>query len=171
MKMSQSYPVSYEDISPESSGIRRSDGFGEPSSQGLSCVGFTLLEVLVSLTVLAVGAALTLSLISGSLGNIRKVQMRTRTIEHAQTVMELALLDETVQRPTAFNGDFEDGTRWSVRVDEYVLPEVQPALQNRQGQNIPIKLLRYTVEMISPSSNAPDYHLQTLKLVRAQTEE
>jgi hypothetical protein len=85
--------------------------------------------------------------------------------------MELALLDETIQRPTAFNGDFEDGTRWSVHVDEYVLPEVQPALQNREGQNMPIKLLRYTVEMISPSANAPDYHLQTLKLVRAQTEE
>ena len=71
--------------------------------------GFTLLEVLVSLAVLSVGVALTLSLISGSLGNIRKVQLRTRTIEHAEAVMELALLDDSVRQPTVFSGDFEDG--------------------------------------------------------------
>ena len=34
--------------------------------------GFTLLEVLVALTVFAVGASIMMSLISGSLGNIRK---------------------------------------------------------------------------------------------------
>jgi prepilin-type N-terminal cleavage/methylation domain-containing protein len=161
---------------PEPSGInaarhRRTDGSGEPSSQGSGCAGFTLLEVLVALTVLAVGAALTLSLISGSLGNIRKVQLRTRTIEHAQTVMELALLDQSIQQATAFNGDFEDGTRWTVRVEEYVLPDNQPGLRNQERQKMPVKLLHYTVEMTGPDSRAPDYHLQTLKLVRAQAEE
>ncbi len=131
--------------------------------------GFTLLEVLVALTVLAVGAALTLSLISGSLGNIRKVQLRTRTVEHAQSVMELALLDDSIQQPTVFTGDFEDGTRWSVRVEDYILPE---ALQIPQQalQNMPVKLLHYTVEMTGPDSRAPDYQLQTLKLVRVQSE-
>jgi prepilin-type N-terminal cleavage/methylation domain-containing protein len=152
-------------------GFGGSDGSGEPSSKGSGCTGFTLLEVLVSLTVLAVGAALTLSLISGSLGNIRKVQLRTRTIEHAQTVMELALLDQSIQQPTTFNGDFEDGTRWSVRVEEYVPPDNQPRLQDQERRNMPVKLLHYTVEMISPDSRAPDYHLQTLKLVSVQSEE
>jgi type II secretory pathway pseudopilin PulG len=130
-----------------------------------------LLEVLVALTVLAVGAALTMSLISGSLGNIRKVQLRTRTIEHAQTVMELALLDQSIQQPTTFSGDFEDGTRWSVRVEEYDLPDDQQQMQDQTRQNLPVKLLHYTVEMIGAESSAPDYHLQTLKLVRAQLEQ
>ena len=49
---------------------------------------FTLLEVLVTLVVLAVGASITLSVITGSLGNIRKVQFRTRAVEYAQSVME-----------------------------------------------------------------------------------
>lgn len=129
--------------------------------------GFTLLEVLVALTVLAVGAAITISLISGSLGNIRKVQSRTRIVNHAQTVMELTLLDGTIQGPTSFSGDFEDGTRWTVRVEEYELPD-SPALkpQNLQ-QNVSAKLLSYTVEMFMPASSASDYHLQTLKLVKA----
>lgn len=124
----------------------------------------------MALTVLAVGAALTLSLISGSLGNIRKVQMRTRTIEHAQTVMELALLDDSIQQPTTFTGDFADGTRWSVRVEEYASPDIQPQAQDQALQRMPVKLLHYTVEMIGPDSRAPDYRLQTLKLVSKQAE-
>jgi prepilin-type N-terminal cleavage/methylation domain-containing protein len=131
------------------------------------CQGFTLLEVLVALTVLAVGAAITLSLISGSLGNIRKVQLRTRTIEHAEAVMELALLDESIQQPTAFSGYFEDGTRWSVRVEEYDQPESQQPQPGALPIKMPVKLLNYTVEMFSLSSGTPDYRLQTLKMVRA----
>lgn len=129
--------------------------------------GFTLLEVLVALTVLAVGAALTLSLISGSLGNIRKVQLRTRSIQHAEAVMELALLDESIQQPTAFNGDFEDGTRWSVRVDEYTAQSSQTLPQPglSEERSLPVKLLSYTVEVVGPDSSRPDYRLQTLKLV------
>jgi len=134
--------------------------------------GFTLLEVLVSLVVLAIGAALALSLISGSLGNIRKVQLRTRTVEHAEAVMELALLDDSIHRPTSFSGDFEDGTRWLVRVDDYVLPD--PVRKQQSGnlqQNLPMKLLCYTVEMFSPDSRGPDYQLQTLKMVKIAPED
>jgi prepilin-type N-terminal cleavage/methylation domain-containing protein len=133
--------------------------------------GFTLLEVLVSLTVLAVGAALALSLISGSLGNIRKVQLKTRTVEHAEAVMELALLNDSILQPTTFTGDFEDGTRWSVRVENYTLPGTERLSPGSSPQNIPVKLLRYTVEMFSPDSRASDYQLQTLKLVRTTPED
>ena len=128
--------------------------------------GFTLLEVLVSLTVLAIGLAIVLSLISGSLGSIRKVQSRTRTVEHAEAVMEIALLNDSISQPTTFNGNFEDGTRWSVRVEDYSLPSSDLELPRNAPQNMPVKLLCYTVEMFSPDSNTSDYQLQTLKLVR-----
>ncbi len=136
------------------------------SSRRKADSGFTLLEVLVALTVLALGAALTLSLISGSLGNIRKVQLRTRTVEHAEAVMELALLDDAILEPTSFNGDFEDGTRWTVRVDNYSLPNSERLPDRNSQLNIPVKLLCYTVEMFSPDSRGSDYRLQTLKLVK-----
>jgi prepilin-type N-terminal cleavage/methylation domain-containing protein len=143
---------------------------GAPGPFGLAS-GFTLLEVLVSLTVLAVGAALALSLISGSLGNIRKVQLKTRTVEHAEAVMELALLNNSILQPTTFTGDFEDGTRWSVRVENYTLPGTERLSPRSSPQNMPVKLLRFTVEMFSPDARASDYQLQTLKLVRTAPED
>jgi prepilin-type N-terminal cleavage/methylation domain-containing protein len=128
--------------------------------------GFTLLEVLVALTVLAVGSAMTLSLISGSLGNIRKVQLKTRTVEHAEAVMELALLDGSILEPTNFTGDFEDGTRWAVHVENYTFPEADRLPDRNSPQNMTVKLLRYTVEMFNADSGTSDYRLQTLKLVK-----
>ena len=144
-------------------------GAGRPSPRGFrQAQGFTLLEVLVALTVLAIGAALTLSLISGSLGNIRKVQLRTRAVEHAEAVMELALLDGSILQPTAYTGFFEDGSRWSVQVEDHD-PPVPPQMQPQDlPQNMPVKLLRYTVEMFNPDSKTPDYRLQTLKLVSSR---
>ena len=131
--------------------------------------GFTLLEVLVTLTVLAVGAAVAMSLISGSLGNIRKVQLRARTVEYAQTVMETALLDENISEPTSLTGDFEDGTRWSVRVEDYD-PPLPAQWQSRDlPQNMPVKLLHFVVDVYGPNSRAPDCSMQTLKIVKATT--
>ncbi len=127
--------------------------------------GFTLLEVLVALTVLAVGTALTLSVVSGSLGNIRKVQLRTRVIQHAETVMELTLLDESIQGPSTLSGDFEDGTRWSVTVNDFEMPPTVPVSSIVQMPRRPLKLLHYYVEVFAPGSAAADFHLQTLKLV------
>ncbi len=129
--------------------------------------GFTLLEVMVALAILAVGTALTMSLISGTLGNIRKVQLRTKTIQHAETVMELALLDD-VRHPTTFTGDFEDGTRWSVQVDEVPMPQPQQLQPNLQLPEQPIRLFSYTVDVRAPDSKATDIRLQTLKIVNIQ---
>lgn len=129
--------------------------------------GFTLLEVLIALTILSVGAALAISAISGALGNIRKVRLRTQLVEHAETVMELALLDDSVKGPTTLHGDFEDGTRWSVVVADHELESPQ-ALPGALERPLPIKLLSYTVEVFGPGSASPDYRLFTLKLVPAQ---
>ena len=127
--------------------------------------GFTLLEVMVALAILSVGTALTLSLISGTLSNIRKVQLRTKTIQHAETVMELALLDD-VRHPTTFTGDFDDGTRWSVRVEEVPMPA--PQQPNPQLPEQPIRLFSYTVDVVAPDSKVTDMRLQTLKIVNIQ---
>jgi general secretion pathway protein I len=126
--------------------------------------GFTLLEVLVALAIMAVGAALTMSLMSGSLGNIRKVQLRTRTIQHAETVMELTLLDAAIRQPTRLQGDFQDGTRWQLLVEE--IPPPPPPPTRIQGQvQMPVKMLSFAVEVFAPGSSGPDFRLQTMKLV------
>jgi len=127
--------------------------------------GFTLLEVLVTLTILAVGVALTLSLVSASLGNIRKVRLRARAIEHARQVMELALVDDTITGPATLGGDYEDGTRWSVAIGEVEMPMPATVMQNVQASQLPFKVLSYAVEVTEPNATQPVFQLQTLKLI------
>jgi len=131
--------------------------------------GFTLLEVLVALTVLAVGAAITMSVLSGSLGNIRKVQLRTRVIENAQNIMESALYKEDLQEPATYTDNLEDGFSYVINVEEYD-PEFDSESLTQDDAELPVKLLSYTVEMIGPDSPVPVYQLQTLKIVNAVQE-
>jgi len=127
--------------------------------------GFTLLEVLVAMTVLAIGIALGVSLITKSLGNIRKIESRARIADHANAVMELVLLDQGIREPTSFDGDFpEDGTRWIMHIEDYV-PEEETLLEE---VNMQVKLLSYTVELFQPRSSVVSYRLRTLKLVPRQ---
>jgi len=126
--------------------------------------GFTLLEVLVAMTILAVGIALGVSLISKAMGNIRMVDTRARIVDHANSVMELTLLNPEIIEPGAFDGDFEDGTRWTMRIEEYI-PE---AAAISEDVDMPVKLLAFTVEMFHPHSRTMEYRLRTLKLVPRQ---
>ena len=131
--------------------------------------GFTLLEVLVALAVLGVGTALALSVVSSSLGNIRKVQIKARTVQHAETVMETTLLDDSIKGPTTLRGDFADGTLWSVVVTEVQMPEPEMAVPtpnlDLQRQALPLKVLAYAVEVMEPGSTVPDWRIQTVKVI------
>jgi prepilin-type N-terminal cleavage/methylation domain-containing protein len=126
--------------------------------------GFTLLEVLITLAILAIGVTLVLSLISGAMRNIRRSQLKTRTVQHAETVLELTLLDDSIKRPTSLRGDFEDGTRWEVAVTEVEMPV---SLSQKLGQRVelPVKLFQYSVAVLGPDSQSPDLVLQTMKLI------
>lgn len=139
--------------------VRRRCAGETPGKPSIS--GFTLLEVLVAITVLAIGIALGVSLIGKSIGNIRKVDARARIINHANSVMELTLLDPEIREPRTFDGDFADGTRWIMRIEEYFSEEPVFAAQ----ADMPVRLLAYTVEMFPPRSNVVDYRLRTLKIV------
>jgi general secretion pathway protein I len=130
-----------------------------------SGAGFTLVEVLVAMTLLAIGIALSVSLISKSLSNIKMMEARARIVDQANSVMELTLLDPEIGEPRTFDGDFEDGTRWTMRIEEYTPDD--DGLVGRQA-DMPVRLLAYTVEMFHPRSSAVDYRLRTLKLVPAQ---
>jgi len=128
--------------------------------------GFTLLEVLVALTIAAVGVALTLSLISGSLGNIRKVRANSRLVDRAQSVLELALLDDRIIGATTLNGDYEDGTQWSVEITEVEMPPPPTPLNfNPPPQLAPPKVLSFVVNIQEPNTKASRFQLQTLKLI------
>lgn len=132
--------------------------------------GFSLLEVLVALSILGIGAALTLSLITGALGRVRKVQERLRNMEHAETVLELTLLDETIESPRTLTGDFPDGTRWMVVVSDHEMQALTLPPPGMQIQALPVKLMSYSVEVFAPDSGTPDFRLNTLRLVGTRSE-
>lgn len=132
-----------------------------PALRGASA-GFTLLEVLVALVVLAVGVAVTMSVISSSLGNVRKSQIRTRLMASAQTVMESALNRDDLEPPFSYQEDLYDGLHCTVTAEE----EPDANLLTQSASELPIRLLRYTVQLIGPNSE-PLYSLETLKLVAA----
>jgi len=128
--------------------------------------GFTLLEVMVALVVLAVGVAATMSVLSGSLGNIRKAQMRTRMIDYAHDIMESSFYREELEQPALYVEDLEDGFQYRIRVEDY-----DPGTEeDGTGSGLTIKLLAYTVEMIGPDSPEPAYTLETLKIVSTSEE-
>jgi len=122
--------------------------------------GFTLLEVLVALVVLAVGVAVTMSVISASLGNVRKSQIRARMMATAQTVMESALNKDDLQPPSSYQEDLTNGFYCTVTVEE----EPGADLQTQVVSELPIRLVHYTVRLIGPDSESL-YALETLKLV------
>jgi prepilin-type N-terminal cleavage/methylation domain-containing protein len=127
--------------------------------------GFTLLEVMLALVVLAIGAALTMSLISGSLGKIKKVQAHERFIEQADEVLQTALLDNDIQDPTTLSGSFDDGGRWTVTVEEYQPEDDQIDTSRNLDLSRRLKMLRYTVEVFGANSKTADCSMQTLKTI------
>ena len=131
--------------------------------------GFTLLEVLIALIVLAVGVSVTLSVMTRSLGNIRKVQLRTQAVEYAQFIMESSLKREDLEEATTFTEDLEDGFRCTVNVEEYD-PGLDAEPQIQTQTILPVKLMQYTVEITGPDSAEPMFQLQTLKLVTGSQE-
>ena len=130
-----------------------------------SMAGFTLLEVVVALGILGVGTALTMSLISGSLKNIREVHHRERAVEYAESVLEIALLDDGTREPTTLQGDFPDGTLWTLEIADYGPQQDWLALPPSTLQaQFPFRLLSYAVDIISPAGQK-EFQMHTLKLV------
>src|SRR5262249_23481951 len=84
---------------------------------------------------------------------------------HAETVMELALLDASITGTTMLQGDFEDGTRWIVSVNEYSVAPMRPLPLGMQSVPLPVKMLVYQVEVTGGQSPNADYRLESLKVV------
>jgi prepilin-type N-terminal cleavage/methylation domain-containing protein len=128
--------------------------------------GFTLLEVLISLTIMAVGVAFALSLITGSLGKVRKVSANAHLIENAQSVMETTLLDSNITGATTRSDSFEDGARWDLTVTEVEMPPPPSAVPTAIAALAP-KVLSY--EVVVTGVDSSKYQLKTLKLINPPT--
>lgn len=78
-----------------------------------SC-GFTLIEVIIAITIMSISLVMVMQLFSGSLRASRVSCDYTRAVVHAKDKMEELSVD-----PVGGSGEFEDGFRWESEVGPY----------------------------------------------------
>ena len=90
---------------------------------GCSTTGFTLIEVVVAMAILAVGLTVIIELFSGGLRSGRTSIEYTKAVNYARMKMEEIAVKQTMEEGSE-EGEFDDTFRWQVetkRVD--ILPE------------------------------------------------
>jgi len=84
--------------------------------------GFSLLEVLVAVTIIGIGFSIVFAGMSGSIRSLQRVEDTDRRVELARfKLAELDLIKKIRPTDTA-SGVFEDGTRWTLRSSPYIAP-------------------------------------------------
>jgi general secretion pathway protein I len=99
-----------------------------------SPAGFTLLEVMVALSILALGLVTVLELFAGSLRLGTKASQYTRAVIHAQNEMD-RLFAQTTLTDGEESGELPEGYSWRVRVQEIRPPEESQTRLQPQRQN------------------------------------
>jgi general secretion pathway protein I len=87
--------------------------------QLFSATGFTLIEVVVAMAILAIGLTVIIELFSGGLRLARTSMEYTKAVHYARTKMEEIGVKQTMEEGNE-EGEFEDAFHWQVetkRVD------------------------------------------------------
>jgi prepilin-type N-terminal cleavage/methylation domain-containing protein len=84
--------------------------------------GFSLIEVLVAMTLIGIGFSLVFAGMSSSLRNLGRTETNDRCLEQArQKLAELDLIKRIRLNDTA-TGSFEDGVRWTLQSVPFIAP-------------------------------------------------
>ena len=94
--------------------------------------GFTLLEIMVALSILAVGLVAVLELFAGSLRLTGKASHRTQAVIHAQNVMDGFFAPGFLEDGEE-SGELPDGFFWRARVQEIFPDETEEEAAEREN--------------------------------------
>jgi general secretion pathway protein I len=131
--------------------------------------GFTLLEVMVALVVLALGIAAVLELFGGGLRLTTKSSRRTQAVVYAQNVMDHLLAQSTLEDGDD-GGQFPGGFSWRAQVYE-IRPDddASPLQQKSQNQSEFFRLKQLNVEVYwSEGVGEQSYALRSLRTITDQ---
>ncbi len=118
--------------------------------------GFTLLEVLVALSILGVAVLALVQLFSANLKSISASEEQVSRSLEAQSKMREVLTNKEFSERT-WNGVTDNGTRFEVSVSEALSERVE---------NLPVKLVRIEVKILwTHGSRDKALTLTTLKMV------
>jgi len=84
--------------------------------------GFSLLEVLVAVTIIGIGFSVIFAGMSGSIRGLERAQATDRRVELAR--LKLAELDliKRIRPGDTATGLFDDGTRWTLNSSTFIAP-------------------------------------------------
>jgi len=97
--------------------------------------GFTLLEVMIALSILAVGLVAVLELFAGSLRLTGKASHRTQAVIHAQNVMDGFFAPDFLEDGED-SGELPDGFFWRARVREIFPDETEEEVAERENDEL-----------------------------------
>ena len=128
--------------------------------------GFTLMEVLVAMTILAVGFVALFEVLSGSLGTVSRIEDREKLVRTAQMKLnEICLVLRQGREPDARSGEFGGEYRWQA--------EIEPAGGDEEkGPRRAYRLARVRLQVTWPGSRDENrYLLETVTWVPTPREQ
>ena len=131
--------------------------------------GFTLLEVMIALAILALGIVTVLELLSGSLHLGVKASRSTQAAIYAQNILDRLFAQTTLQDGDE-RGEFPDGYVWHARVQEIRPDDDHSRLQpNRPNQTDFFHLKEIAIELSWNENGGTQSFV--LRSLRVQTEQ
>jgi prepilin-type N-terminal cleavage/methylation domain-containing protein len=111
--------------------------------------GFSLLEVLVAVTIIGIGFAVVFAGMSGSLRSLQRAEANDHRVELAR--LKLAELDliKRIRPDDTASGVFEDGTRWILQSSTFIAP-----IDTDQKRN-PASVIRVDLTLEWTGRNGP----------------
>jgi general secretion pathway protein I len=100
--------------------------------------GFTLLEVVLAFSILALGMTLAMQGATSSMRQAQQASEHTKAALHAQNLLDNAGLDAPLE-PGSSRGRIEPGYQWELEVREYT--PADEGLVALEGLNAPVQLL------------------------------
>lgn len=119
--------------------------------------GFTLVEMLVAFTILAVALVALMQVFGTGFRGLRASEAHARAVMQARSTLERVGTEVPLQ-PGEWAGTFEDGSRWTTRVRAYE-PDAEQAAQT---------VVPYEVEVTVTWDGDRSVSLKTLRLAPRQ---
>ncbi len=105
--------------------------------------GFTLIEVVIALSILGIGLLVIIELFSGGLRLEKFSEEHTRAIHYASTKLEEVLIQKNLEEGEE-EGEFDPNFRWRLRLRKMDLLPVEKEPDFKR----PVELFHITIEVI-----------------------
>lgn len=134
-----------------------------PVKQPRHARGFTLLEVVMAFSILAIGLTLAMGVATNAMRQARQAAEHTEAALHAQTLLDNAGLEERLE-PGDSSGEFDDGYSWQLSVQPYE-PQADVMPEGLDGLSMPVELLE--LELVIAWERGEKRHEARFRTLRA----